>query len=138
MIFSRYSMFEFSSEFQGSHRTIQFSISCQTLEEFDGCLIYHSFSCLSSRIIIFFKLFLKFNQHCYSSGASSQEAQHFLIYHTSKCLSNRFSKFFQTFLSALVTFVQALSSSISDDFLIYTAFFQNASSILKIFALFSL
>ena len=138
MIFSRYSMFEFSSEFQGSHRTIQFSISCQTLKEFDGCLIYHSFSRLSSRIINFFQTFLKLDQHCCSSGASPWKAQHFLIYHTSKCLSNRFSKFFQTFSISLITFVWALRSSISDDFLIYTAFFQNTSSNLRNFAFLSL
>ena len=45
-------------------------------------------------------------------------------------------KVFSNFSISLITFVWALRSSISDDFLIYTAFFQNTSSNLKNFALF--
>ena len=48
-----------------SRFTSHYSISNQLSNTvaFDGCLIYHSFYCLSSRIIKIFQTFLKFDQH---------------------------------------------------------------------------
>ena len=133
MIFSRYS-FEFSSEFQGSHRTIQFSISFSTVA-FDGFLIYHSFSHLSSwifkifktfsKFLIFFQLFLFWSKLPKSVGC--------IIYHTSNSFSSQLWKIFQSFLISFAGSTEALSSSITDDFLIYISFWTIASRIWKNF-----
>ena len=102
---------------------------------FDGSLIYHSFSHLSSWIFKIFKTFLKFwfsfNFHFLRSSAP-QKCRFHNISHFKQFFKSTLKDFSKFFIS-LAGSTEALSSSITDDFLIYTAFWTIASRILKNF-----
>ena len=134
MIFFRDTLLSSQVNFKVHIALFNFQSAFSTVA-FDGFLIYHSFSNLSSWIFKIFKTFSKFLIFFQLSLFWSKlpKSVGCIIYHTSNSFSSQLWKIFQSFLISFAGSTEALSSSITDDFLIYISFWTIASRIWKNF-----